>query len=167
METSGGDVSCTFVTLAQMPLVNVDSTTWEQIFEFRKDTQAKAKLRRLYAFAQTSYQGRDRNFVEADLMTRLEDFENTVRDWGFETMHSSLSLLITSKSLWAAAGAAMSAALFNAPTLAVVAAAGGAATEIGRLTLRVSKQRFELSRLKRDHPLGYLILARDTLESKQ
>ena len=40
----------TLITLASIPIIDTSNTTWEQILEFRKSNESRAKLRRLIHF---------------------------------------------------------------------------------------------------------------------
>jgi hypothetical protein len=45
-----------------------------------------------------------------------------------------------------------------------VAATTGALVEIGSFALEIAKRRYALQKLRRDHPLAYIIDARDKLD---
>ena len=140
-------------------------TSWNQLFEFRKDQVSVAKLRKLKLFLRESYTNKDKSFIEADLESRLTDYKNTVKDWGFETKASTFSLLLSSKSFTATAGGTLASVLFGAPTLAAVAAISGVCIEFGKISLHLANRRYGLLKRQRDHPLSYIIDAKKDLEN--
>jgi hypothetical protein len=161
-DPSGEEVA---VTLATLDLVDTTCASWEQITEFRRDPVSRTKLRRLRVFAADSYAGKSRAYVEDDLLRRLDDYDETVRRWGFETRHAVLTTLLNSKSLLAVAGVSLLSVLFGAPTLAGAGALAGAAVEIGRVSVEVSRRRFALRSALRDNPVSYIADAKERLSS--
>ena len=153
------------VSLLDLPMIDVENTSWDQIMEFRKDISARKKLRRLKVFLSKNYEGKERSFIQDDLQIRLEDYVNTTNDWGFETKISTLSILFSSKSLAGTGGAALVSDLLGSPDLASIAAVSGACIEIGKISLNLAKRRYGLATLRRDHPLGYLIEAEERFPS--
>ena len=108
-------------------------------------------------FFSTNYEGKSRNFVEDDLGKRLVDYENVVKDIGFETSTSTLTMVLNSKSLGAFSAASFGSALLGKPIAAATALAGGASIELAKDTIELAKKKHELNKLKRDHELGYLL----------
>jgi hypothetical protein len=155
--------SCTFLTLPSLALIDTEKASWRHIFEFRMDEHARLKLRRLRLFMESVYSGKSKEFIEDDLCMRLQDYENATKEWGFETTMSSLELVLSSKSFMGAAAASASALVLGHPSLATFAAASGATVELGRISLHVAKRAYDLSKMRRDHPLGYIITANRSL----
>jgi hypothetical protein len=92
-----GSESDTVISLASLDLIDAERCSWEQIHEFRRDTEARDKLRRLRLFAYANYQGKSKDFVEDDILIRIADYEAAVKKWGFETAQGALNMLLTSK----------------------------------------------------------------------
>ncbi len=147
------------IQLTQLPLIDTTNAPWEQIIEIREDKNSISKLRNLRLFFHKNYSGKDKNYVEDDLSKRLEDYKNTVDGWGFETMTSSMTLLSTSASTF---GSALVLALTGQPL--EVALASGLCVGIGNISLHIAKEKKKLSVLQRDHPLAYIIDAKEKLE---
>ena len=143
--------------LARLRLVDVSKTSWSQILEFRKDAEAKRRLRQVVHFFRQNYSGKDKSYIREDIEFKLAQYHDAVRDWGFETTISTISMLLSSKTLAGAAAAAIASAMFGSSSLALIAAAGGAAVEVGQLSLHVAKRVYGLKTLRRDHPLSYII----------
>lgn len=152
------------LTLAGIPLVDVTKATWEQILEFRRDEKSVANIRKLRLFLRENYEGKDRSFIEDDLAVRLESYENAKKDWGFKTKTSTISLLLSSKSLIASGGTALVSTLFGAPTVAAAIGATGAIVELGKFGVHIAKRRYGLKNLRRDNALSYIIDAKESFE---
>jgi hypothetical protein len=87
------------ITFASKSIIKVDSIDWKQIIEFRQDREATEKLRRFRLFAYDNYRGKSKAYVEDDLLRRLDEYETTVKQWGFETAEGALNILASSKTL--------------------------------------------------------------------
>lgn len=153
------------ITIQGLHLVDASKASWEQVLAFRKDSDARARLRRLRLFAIENYQNRSRAFIEDDLLSRIDAYSEQVRRWGFVTRHSVLGMLLSSKALGAALGGTLFSALIGAPALAALSAAGGIAIEIGQVALEVSRRRFELRSALRDNPISYVADAQAKLSA--
>jgi hypothetical protein len=152
--------------LANLQLVDISNTSWEHILEFRKDEKAKTSLRKLILFFHKNYIGKSKTFIEDDLNNLLEDYKNSVKDWGFETKTSTISMLLSSKTLLGTIGATITSVFLNVPSIAVLTAGAGVSLEIGNITLHILKRKYELSKLRRNHPLSYIIDAQKNLKDK-
>ncbi len=150
----------TLLELAQISLVDTSRSEWEQIIQFREDKDSVNKLRRLKLFFHNNYAGKDKNYIEYDLLQRIEDYNEVVKDWGFETLLSSLTLLSTGIST---IGASLALALTGQPI--ETAFFSGICVGIGNMSLHFAKEKKKLSILQRDHPLAYIIGAKKKLES--
>lgn len=154
------------ISLASLKLVDVDRCSWEQIFEFRRDEEARDKLRRLRLFAYENYAGKSKDYVEDDILKRMADYDQAVKQWGFETTQGALNMLLNSKIMGGALTGSLVSTLFGAPILAVATAAAGGTLEIGRIALEVRKQRFALRKLAAENPVSYISLIKSKLEKK-
>lgn len=157
---------CSHIKLSQLKLIDTSQTEWEQIIQIREDEKAITKLRNLRLFFHQNYSDKEKSFVEDDLCKRYEDYKNTVKKWGFETITSSIQMLLTSPVTIASVGASLSMALFGEPLSALATAGTGVGLEIGKMSLHIAKQKKKLSVLQRDHPLAYIIDAKEKLEGK-
>lgn len=151
------------ITLARLNIIDTSQTSWEQIAEFRKDAASIAKLRRLRIFVSSSYEGRDASYIRDDLETRIYDYEEEVKRWGFETKDSALSLLFESKSLKMVGAASFVAILYGAPIAAILGASGGAAIEVGKIALEVARKKVAMRKSLGGNPVSYLAEARKKL----
>lgn len=151
------------VAIGTLRLIDSSQASWQQVAEFRNDPEARGKLRNLRLFAAENYAGKSKAYIEDDLLRRIDDYEEQVRRWGFETKQSVLTMMLTSKFLAGALGGSLISTLFGAPTTAVASAVGGALIEIGRVSLEVSRRRFLLRNALRDNPISYIVDAKTKL----
>lgn len=145
--------------LAKLPLIDTSKADWKHILEIRKDKVSINKLRKLKTFFHKNYSGKEKNYIQDDLLSRIEEYNNTVKDWGFETITSSLTLLNTSIT---SVGSSLILALTGQPL--EVAAASGICVGIGNVVLHLAKEKHKLMKLGRDHPLAYIIETKKKLE---
>ncbi len=147
--------------LSQLQLIDTDKSEWEQIIKIREDVESLRKLKKLRLFFHENYSSRDKNFIQDDLLTRIEEYNNTVKDWGFETVTSSITLLNTSIT---SVGSSLVLALTGQPL--EVAAASGICVGIGNIAIHLAKEKYKLMKFGRDHPLAYIIDAKKKLEKE-
>jgi hypothetical protein len=149
----------TTLKLLNLDLIDTSKADWEQIIEIRKDKNSINKLRKLKTFFHENYTGKEKNFIQDDLLNRIEDYKNVTKDWGFETLVSSITLMKTSLTT---VGSSLVMALTGQPL--EVAAATGIFVGIGNISLQFAKEKHKLMKLGRDHPLAYIIDSKKCLE---
>ncbi|MFW6148186.1 MAG: hypothetical protein ACOC6B_07335, partial [Thermodesulfobacteriota bacterium] len=152
------------ISIATLNLVDTKKTGWPQIIEFRKDKEARKKLRNLRLFLTENYEGKNISFIEDDLGKRLDEYEKTCKDWGFETTLSTLEALMDSKYLRRSIGASFAAAILGESVYAVGFPVTATILEVGKTVLCLSKKKHAFNKLKRDHELAYIIEAKERLE---
>lgn len=122
--------------IENIALVDEDTLTWEQVLEFRKDTEARAKYRRLVRWIDEELKTKSPAAVQDLIAIRLDDYEWSCKKHGFKTVTGALSCIMDPKFLLAAstlvgaskyAGGDLWAALSGA-TIAI----GGAAVSFGK-----------------------------------
>jgi hypothetical protein len=151
------------LTLMDLNVVDASRATWEQISEFRRDGEAKRRLRRLRLFAYENYSGRSRAFVEDDILTRIADYERAVKKWGFETTNGMIGTILRSKLSLAAVGGSVLSTVFGYPSEALYTLAAGAAVTLGHVAMQLTKQRFAFQELTRDNPVSYITYSQKKL----
>jgi len=107
------------ITLASKSIIEVDSVDWKQIMEFRKDREAREKLRRFRLFAYDNYLGKSKAYIEDDILQRMDDYETTVKQWRFETAEGAYNILFSPKTLAGTGAGAVLSTLSGAPVTAV------------------------------------------------
>jgi hypothetical protein len=158
-QASDDDMS---LTLANIPLINTSKTSWDQIFDLRKDAEALTKLRNLKMFLQDNYQGKGKDYIEDDLAKRLDEYSDVCRDHGFETSLSLLSMVFDAKRLQTAIAGGVAATLLGSPLAGISTAVS---IELGQVILEVAKRKHDFNKFKRDHELGYIIDTTERLNS--
>jgi hypothetical protein len=112
-----------------------------------------------------NFQGKSRAYVEDSIGQMLTDYQEAASDHGFDLVTGTLSAITKSKSVIAAAGAALAAAILGAPVGAAIAGAAGLSLEVANIAVTLAEKRHGFAKLKRDHELAYLIDAKDVLSS--
>lgn len=158
-EATESDVS---LSLSNINLIDTSKVKWEQIIEYRKDEIARKKLRNLRLFLHTNYQGKSRAFIEDDLGKRLDAYYDTCKDWGFDTLTATISVVMDSENLISLLVGSTCATLFGGPVAGLIA---GASIEIGNISLNIAKRKHAFNKLKRDHDLAYIIEAKERFKN--
>ncbi len=154
------------LTLLNAKMIDTTNCSWEQILEFRKDEEARQKLRKLRLFAYENYAGKSENFVKEDILQKIEEAEETASRWGFETKVTAMSMLLTSKTLASGAAGSFVSILAGQPLAALLSGAGGAIIEAGRIGLEITRRRYALRNIIKDNPVMYFSYAESKLRSK-
>lgn len=154
IESNVSDQQDPVITLTGIELINATTASWEQIIEIRSDLEARLKLQRLRAFLTKNYLGKTRTYIEDDLARALADYDQARRKHGFDTVVSSISVLLDSGNLQAAIAAGIGAALFGGPWVGLSSAV---AVEVGKAAIEVSKRRRAVIDWKASHELAYII----------
>ena len=149
---------------SKLPLIDTSKATWDQIIEFRRSSEAKIKLRKLRLFFFENYTGKPKSFIEDDLLSRFDDYEKTRREFGFDAISSSISVLLDCQNLQASLVAGLAAALFGGPSAAISA---GAVVELGKFSLVMGEKRAQIRRLSDGHELAYIIAAKRHLNRQR
>jgi hypothetical protein len=162
VETAAASADVAFA-LKDTKLVDLEATDWDHILEFRRDPLAQEKLRRFRLFLFETYLGKSKQYIEDDISKRLEDYHQTITSWGFETRQGVMNSILTSKSLAAALSGSAAALLVVGAVPASLAAMGGVAVEIGKITLQLRKRHNDLRNMLRENPFTFVDYAREKL----
>jgi hypothetical protein len=158
LENHNASVADITVTLSNVQIIDVTSTSWEHIVEFRKDAESARALRKLRVFLYENCKDKSASYVEDKIHTELEKYDNAVKSHGFKLITGSLSTLIDSQSIIAASSTMLVAALIGGRLVGIGA---GVALEASKLAIEISQTLYSMRELKRDHPLAYIIKARE------
>jgi hypothetical protein len=145
------------LALSGVPLVDVSRSSWEQIVELRKDSDARGKLRSLRMFLHGTYHGMQKEFIVDDLGRRLHEYDSARKRLGFEAITGTISSLLDAKSLQAATTTGIAAAFAGGPLTGFGTAV---LVELGGMALELSKRRFAIEQFENSHDLAYLIRAK-------
>lgn len=133
----GGKVSDYAVTLKGIKLVDPEIIPWEHLIEFRKDKQSMKRLRDFRILFHEEFQGKPKSYVEDRILAGLENHERAAKDWSFELIERTFSIVGSKASLGSSALAVATSVLAGAPP-SIIAASGLAYSVVGA-SLEVAK----------------------------
>lgn len=138
-----------------IPLIDTANLSWETVLAMRSDPNLRSKIRNFYLFYDANYSGSSRDFIEADLISKYEEYQNAIKDWGFETLTGSLSMVLGTGAFAGVAGSLIaSIAGVEALSIASLPLLGAAAGHTG---IHVAKRSYERNKINRDSPIRLLI----------
>jgi len=142
------------LSLTNLELIDVKQASWDQIIEVRNDSDSRKKLQRLRVFLANNYSNKSSSYIEDDISKGLEDYSIACKKHGFDTVVSSLSIMLDSKNIQSVAAAGIGAAFFGGP---MVGLSSVAALELGKFAIEFSKQRRTMLDWQATHNLAYLV----------
>jgi hypothetical protein len=151
--------------LAGLPIVDVSKASWRQILEFRKDPEARRKLRILRLHLADQFIGKTTEQIAAGLELGIAEYERAAKKHGFELLVGSLQASCDAKDTIGAVGvwALVGATLGSSAAAAVIGASVGLLTELSKLTLSVAKGAYDLREFRKHHPYTYVVEAQSKL----
>lgn len=93
----GNTRSALTVALSNLLIVDEDELDWEQILEFRRDVEARAKYRRLVRWLDREAIGRTQAEMEDKLATKLDEYSWSIRKHGMKAVVGSISGVLDPK----------------------------------------------------------------------
>lgn len=142
------------LVIKSLRLVDVNNISFKHILEFRKDIEAMKKMQRFRLFAYSNYAGKPKAFIEDDILKRWDDYQEAVKEWGFETKQKAVSFVI--KAGLVATVGAIAKAFTGSTEMALTTGAAGMLADLGLLKLELSKQRHALDKIAREYPISYI-----------
>jgi hypothetical protein len=134
------------VSLDFVPVAVEDKLSWKQVLEFRRDTEAREKLRRMRNWFTLELAGKSEAEIRATLEEQLDDYSWALRKHGIATTVGGFT------SFLGVAAAPATLSLLTASPLAVMA--GGIALAAGAVAWLAHKQ-VERTELRRSE-IAYL-----------
>lgn len=156
------------LTLSNLDLIDTSKLEWPQILELKSDSDSDKKLRNLLLFLYKNYSNKSVDFIRDDLLRQIDEYQQVCKKHGFKLVTSTLSTLLSSKSLLATTGLSTLALLSGLPLQALTPVAISAAgLEIGKIAINYVEKKRDLIDYKETHPLSYILQLplRDTLVS--
>jgi len=144
------------LTLSNLKMIDASNVPWEQIIEFRKDPNAKAKLRKLRLFAYANYTGKSKNYIEDDIKSKIYDYENTAKKFGFDMLQATINNVLNSKLFNSVLTGSILTTLLAKEPMGLITASVGTVIELGHLTLEFKRQHYELQNLIKDNPASFI-----------
>lgn len=154
------------LTLSKLNVIDASNLTWDHIHEIREDPKAREQLRRLRLFAYSNYLDKPREFVEDDLLSRIDDYEATAKEWGVKTVQGTLTLALNSKLLAGGLAGSFVAAMFGQPMTAIVAGTATAIVEVSKFALELQSRKLAIESMARDNPISYVSYMRKRISKK-
>lgn len=154
------------ITIPSLRLIDISTTSWDQITDFRRDKDAMEKLRRFRVFAYQNYTGKSRDYIEDDILTRLADYEQAVKKWGFATASGALNTLLNSTLIAGGIAGSFLTAYYKAPLEALISSMSATGFVIAKMAVGLGQQRFARKELMGTNPVSYISYAKEKLESK-
>ncbi len=158
------------VTLSNLDLIDTNRLEWEQILELKKDDESNKKLRNLLLFFFQNYRDCPVSFIRDDLNRQIEEYHQACSKHGFQFVTSSLSTVLSSKSLLATIALGIFALLSGLPIQAIAPIGlTELALEIGKIAINYAERKRELIDYKEAHPLSYILQfpIRNTIRSAE
>jgi hypothetical protein len=142
------------LSLRGLNLIDPSRLSWDQILEFRQDSDSRSALRRLRLFFQEEMSGKDPSYIIDKLAALAEDHDKAAKLWGLDTSQKALSVAFTHKSLLATAAGGLAASLGGAPI--GVAAAAALLVPLGSFGLEFSRAVIDAAKSKTREPTQFL-----------
>lgn len=135
-EFTEGDRRVVVATLEGLGIIDNFALTWEQILDFRKDTNARRKYIRFLHWLDKDMIGKSPAFIQDEISIRLEDYEKSIKKHGIKTIVGTVSEVIDGKYILGSSGIAAGLSLSGHPVLGFLVGAG---LLIGKVALKVSE----------------------------
>lgn len=145
-EYKSGDRQAIVTALENLSIVDESQLTWDQIRQFREDSEARKKYRRLMHWMDKDMVGKSQSFVEDEIAIKLEDYEQALKTHGIRTVLGTFSDILDGKFLLGSAGIGASFVLAGHPTLGLLAEAG---LLINKVLVKLRQDKLNLDDVKR------------------
>jgi hypothetical protein len=141
-----GTTESIIAAIHNLRIVDDAKLSWPQVMDFRRDPEARMKLRRLRQWFDFELAGKPLPQVYDVLATKLDDYEWALKKHGLETVVGSLSEVIDSRFVIAATAASTGLALGAG---GLWAALGTSALIAGKAALSVTTRLIDHEAIKR------------------
>jgi hypothetical protein len=132
--------------LQTIPSILEDELTWEQVVEFRKDREAKRKLRALRSWLQSGLTAATLEEATDKIEQKVANYEWALKKHGVKTVTGALTAVLDSKFIGSVAGAAGVSALMGG---SVWGALTGSALMLSKMSVWLVERRMELLDIQR------------------
>jgi len=147
-EYTFGDREVIVAALREFEVVDEESLAWQQVLEFRRDSEARADYRRLVHWLDAAMVGRPKNFVIDEIGMRVERYRQAVRKHGLKSRLGVLASLVDAKALVGAAAAASGALIAGESLWGLLAASSFL---FGKALLTVGQAKIDLDEIHEAH----------------
>jgi len=108
--------------LNSIPQIVESECSWEQVWEVRKDSDAKRKLRKLRGWFYETMQSTSISHAQGIIESRIDDYKWAVEKHGLVTAIGALKTVVKPGAILSASGAAIAGNLVAGPTVAAFTA---------------------------------------------
>lgn len=165
-ETNKNEKEDIAITIASLKLIDTRSLALDQLIEFRKDPETMEKLRRLRLFAYQNYQGKSKDYIEDDILTRIADYDQAAKKWGFTTVSGAINILMNSALITGGIAGSFLTAYYKAPIEAIVSTMSATGIAIANTAISLGQQKFAQKEFMANNPISYISYAKDKLVGK-
>jgi hypothetical protein len=163
LDENEGPLDSSVFQIAGLNLIDTRGCEWSQILEFRKNAEAVATLRNLRKFLTDEHGDSSRARLEDDVLSRIDKYDQTVKEWAFKTKTGAIGTVLSSKMLATASGASFFASMLGSSAQAIAGMSVALSVELGQIWLEVKKEKFALQASLRENPIRYIKYANDSL----
>jgi hypothetical protein len=143
--------------LTGLTLIDTRKITWREIVAIREDKESINKLRRLRTFVFENYQDKPLNFIKDDLLNRIENYQNTAKQWGFKTNESVMKIIFNSGSALSVTAATIASLISGNPLSVSLPLSIGSTFLIGNIALEIGSHKRAVHSFKQENPITYLV----------
>lgn len=135
-EFTEGDRRVVVASIEGLGIINDFALTWEQILDFRKDTNARRKYVLFLHWLDKDMISKSPAFIQDEISIRLEDYEKSLKKHGIKTVIGTVSEVLDGKYILGSSGIAAGLSLSGHPVLGSLVGAG---LLIGKIAVKVSE----------------------------
>lgn len=118
------------LAIRHVNVVDYTKISWEKILQFREDRESRNRLKRFRVFFAENFVGKSQSYIEDRLCSALEDHNDAIKLWDFETVKKTISVATAKENAVSTSIGVLSSILLGAP-VAVSAGIGSAITLAG------------------------------------
>ncbi len=138
----GGEREAVYMSLVNLQIPDEKNLEWSQVLEFRKDTEAKKKYRKLLYWLDKEMIGKSQSFVEESIAIKLEEYEQALKKHGFKTIIATIEQALDGRIITGATSVAGSLALSGYPVLGILAGTG---LIVGKTAVQLAKAKISFN----------------------
>lgn len=144
-EYSPGNKGIVIRSMSGIDILDETKISWPQVYEVRKDHDARRKLRRMMHWLDSTMIGKSASFIEDEIAMRLDDYHKSIRKHGLKTMTGGISSILGSAELAAAATVTTAVTLASTPMWGLLSGAG---VMIGKVAVSIAEAAIDYDDVK-------------------
>ncbi len=144
-----GDYSVVVATLCDLDIVDESHLSWDQVLEFRKDSEASRKLRRMTSWLDSEMAGKSQSAIVDRVGEKLSNYQWAIKKHGISTVVGTFSSVLDPKVIATAAGTSVALFSVQQELLGILAGVGIVA---GKTAIKVTEATLNLIDARRPGP---------------